>query len=456
MLQIDDAGDKDSVMSDVKTAATPSPLIDEAQSITLRPDTPVPAGLKVENMRRRGIDQLEITVPHPEARADWLRRLMIFGQRKSRIATVTFAEDHALFVIPDRVADSTVETLVERVEIRQIDVLPGSLSSASSLRVVVGDEELTLGWGLPAETLEWLRERIILEAAGLVSRPLFNVGRRITRKTSNPDEDFYRHWQAGPNKLISVFLEEFPQQANALGTSIELKDWENAAKQCHWMKSSAAAVGAAQLSELCQRMEIDVITMDYSKIESLYAHFERELQIVSETLTRVVNGKAEPNVSLAPLYTLDSNDELDMDLEGRKILLVEDSLVNQEVARFSLEQAGCETFVASDGLEAVAMFQQGTYDLILMDCQMPNMDGFDATRAIRKIEATQFLTPTPIIALTANALKDDRDACVSAGMHDYLSKPYEEHELMEMLCKWLPDDAALARDFEDVPEAMSA
>ncbi len=431
-----------------------SPLIAEAHGMDWTPDRKTPDGISVENMRRRGIDQLEISLDHPEAHIDTLRRLGIFGRRKARIATVTFAEDHALFVIPERFHARSVETLVERHAITAIELVKGIAPLGPTLHVSIGETVLTLGVGLPTEALEWLRERLVLECAGLVSRPLFNVGRRITRKTSNPDDDFYKQWPSGPNRLISVFLEEFPKQADALGRSIETADWTAAARQCHWMKSSAAAVGAAQLSELCQRMEIDVITDDYSKIESIYTHFQREMMTVNETLAQIINRAPDIHASSAPLHRSDRDTVPPGSLNNRKILLVEDSLVNQEVARFSLEEAGCETFVASDGREAVELFTQDTYDLILMDCQMPVMDGYEATKAIRKIEAVNFLPPTPIIALTANALRDDRDACVSAGMHDYLSKPYEEHELMELLLKWLPADLPEWR--EDAAERIPA
>lgn len=430
-----------------------SPLIAEAHEMDWTPDRKIPDGVTVENMRRRGIDQLEITLYHPEAHVDRLRRLGIFGRRKPRVATVTFAEDHALFVIPDRFAAESEETLVERKDISAIEVVKGTVPMGPTLDVSIGQTKLNLGYGLSRDAIDWLRERLVLECAGLVSRPLFNVGRRITRKTSNPDDDFYTQWPPGPNRLLSVFLEEFPKQAKGLKQSIETQEWTTAARQCHWMKSSAAAVGAAQLSELCQRMEIDVITDDYSKIESIHVHFDRELTKVSDSLTRTINGTPEADETSVPLHASAAASEASADLKGRKILLVEDSLVNQEVARFSLEEAGCETFIASDGKEAVELFQQDRYDLILMDCQMPVMDGYEATKIIRQIELTNFLPPTPIIALTANALRDDREACVAAGMHDYLSKPYEEHDLMELLLKWLPADLP-AR--EEPAELMTA
>jgi PAS domain S-box-containing protein len=103
-----------------------------------------------------------------------------------------------------------------------------------------------------------------------------------------------------------------------------------------------------------------------------------------------------------------------------RVLLAEDNATNQRVATFMLKRLGCEVDVASSGAEAVAMWQRGSYDLVLMDCQMPEMDGFEATGAIRTAEREGH---TPIVAVTANAMSGDRERCLAAGMDDYVSKP---------------------------------
>ena len=123
---------------------------------------------------------------------------------------------------------------------------------------------------------------------------------------------------------------------------------------------------------------------------------------------------------------------------GGLVLLVEDNPVNQEVAREMLESFGCRVHLAEDGEQALAVLANGRYDAILMDCQMPRMDGFQATRALREREHASRSPRVPVIALTANAMTGDRDQCLAAGMDDYLSKPFTSTQLLLTLSRWLP------------------
>jgi PAS domain S-box-containing protein len=127
-----------------------------------------------------------------------------------------------------------------------------------------------------------------------------------------------------------------------------------------------------------------------------------------------------------------------LQLPEAHVLLVEDNAVNQMVATLMLEEYGCRITTAENGEEAVKQLTQQTFDLVFMDCQMPVMDGYEATRAIRAIEARDSLARTPIIALTANAMKGDDARCLAAGMDDYLPKPLEERDMLRLLKKWLP------------------
>ncbi len=118
---------------------------------------------------------------------------------------------------------------------------------------------------------------------------------------------------------------------------------------------------------------------------------------------------------------------------NRRILIVEDNLMNQKIASFFLEQAGYEYLIASNGQEAVDVITQGAqFDAVLMDCMMPVMDGITATRAIRQWEFDQQATPLPIIALTASVLEEDIKDCFDAGMNAYLPKPYKSHQLYDL------------------------
>lgn len=115
--------------------------------------------------------------------------------------------------------------------------------------------------------------------------------------------------------------------------------------------------------------------------------------------------------------------------------MAEDNPVNQEVAKAMLSRLGLNTVIAHDGKQAVDLIRNHHYDIILMDCQMPVMDGFEATAQIR-----QQLNKIPIIALTANATEDDRTQCLNAGMDDFLSKPYTLDQLQQKILQWLPQE----------------
>jgi two-component system, sensor histidine kinase and response regulator len=126
------------------------------------------------------------------------------------------------------------------------------------------------------------------------------------------------------------------------------------------------------------------------------------------------------------------------------ILVAEDNPVNQDVVRHMLAILGCSIEIAGDGALVVAAAERSDYDLLFMDCQMPRMDGFAATRVIRAREAEQGLPHRPIIALTANAIAGDRERCLAAGMDDYLSKPFDLPQLRAMLQRWIPQKAQAA------------
>jgi CheY-like chemotaxis protein/HPt (histidine-containing phosphotransfer) domain-containing protein len=136
---------------------------------------------------------------------------------------------------------------------------------------------------------------------------------------------------------------------------------------------------------------------------------------------------------------------------GARVLLVEDNPVNQDVAIGMLEQLGCEVVLATDGQNAVDMSRREKYDIVLMDCQMPTMDGYEATRRLKRDGSLN--APTPIVALTANAMDGDREKCLEAGMDDYVSKPVRTQVLSHMIEKWVgrPTDKFSAAEHSKTP-----
>ena len=142
------------------------------------------------------------------------------------------------------------------------------------------------------------------------------------------------------------------------------------------------------------------------------------------------------NVVSAPTSTLP-------DLTGARILVVEDNVINLEVAREILRKMGASVEAAGNGLEALRWFarREAAFDAVLMDIQMPEMDGYEATDRIRSTENGRTL---PIIAITANAMSDDRDRCLAAGMNDYIAKPFDVRQIGETLARWLGRSGELA------------
>lgn len=146
-----------------------------------------------------------------------------------------------------------------------------------------------------------------------------------------------------------------------------------------------------------------------------------------QTLHRVLQGHdAEHPLATPPPATA----------KGRaRILLVEDNPVNQLVAKGMLAKLGCQVELATQGVEALARLEEEAFDLVLMDCNMPVMDGYEATRRIRERGHWPGL---PIVALTANAMPEERDRCRAAGMDDYLAKPFRREDLLAVVDRWVP------------------
>ena len=133
-----------------------------------------------------------------------------------------------------------------------------------------------------------------------------------------------------------------------------------------------------------------------------------------------------------------------------KLLLVEDNRINRALAEEMLYEIGCTIVIAENGEIALGMVKEHDFDLIFMDCQMPVMDGFEASKKLCLMKKEKFLADIPIIALTANAMKDDKEKCLDAGMNDYITKPVRKDNLRHVLAKWLPQEKhVLSIDSDD-------
>ena len=139
--------------------------------------------------------------------------------------------------------------------------------------------------------------------------------------------------------------------------------------------------------------------------------------------------------------------------QRRRVLLAEDNPVNVEVALAMLDSLGLDVVCARNGEEALQAAQAEDFDLILMDCQMPVMDGFAATAEIRRHEQQcGHARVLPIVAITANALQGDREACLAAGMDDYLSKPFTQQDLGHTIARWITLPRAASVHHSEAPQ----
>lgn len=173
---------------------------------------------------------------------------------------------------------------------------------------------------------------------------------------------------------------------------------------------------------------------------------------ISQELTRLLGGemelRSEPGLGSSFSFTARFLSAREASAEAPapvacprwsgRALLVEDNPVNQLLAETLLGECGLAVETAGNGVEAVERVQANTYDVIFMDCQMPEMDGYEASRRIREWESAAERTRTPIVALTANALPSDRERCLAAGMDDYLSKPFLLEDIERLVSRWLP------------------
>jgi PAS domain S-box-containing protein len=188
----------------------------------------------------------------------------------------------------------------------------------------------------------------------------------------------------------------------------------------------------------------DAAVMEQVGFSGYLAKPLRQLQLRNSIAMAL--GKSQQNYDPAQ-QTLGTDHVLSESVEhDTRILLAEDNIINQKVAQSLLGKLGYKADVVANGLEAVKSLEMIRYDLVLMDCLMPEMDGFEATAAIRSPDSKVLNRKVPIIAMTANAMQGDNDRCLAAGMNDYLSKPVKREVLAEMIRKWTETHEPAAAD----------
>ena len=199
-------------------------------------------------------------------------------------------------------------------------------------------------------------------------------------------------------------------------------------------KSGATALPMILITETAKRGE-----SSYFAENGFAAHLIKPIRLnkLRQTLTEVLSNTAAQGLGGSQIDETKAGNGSSAPLFAGHVLVVEDNKVNLTLACTLLEKLGLTVGTASDGGEVAPLLEQGDFDLIFMDCQMPGLNGYDTTRLIREQEASQG-QHIPIIALTANAMASDRKKCLDAGMDDYISKPFNASDLEQALKRWLP------------------
>ena len=250
----------------------------------------------------------------------------------------------------------------------------------------------------------------------------------------------YKSTRGTPYDLV-IFDSQLPDM-DALTLTREIKK-----------RPESSGLRLVMLSAMAQTEDAEVLQQ--TGVQAILTKPFRQSRLY-DCLATVMGGSLEEQAALRRIAPQQAGVRT---LAHGRILLAEDNPVNQEVALGMLEALGCHADLASNGLEVLDALKQKTYDLILMDCQMPEMDGFEATRRIRELEQERSpfavrqsdsgpehrdpnLRPSschiPVVAVTAHAITGDRERCITAGMDDYLSKPFVQDQLQALLLRWLP------------------
>ncbi|MEM1174393.1 MAG: response regulator [Pseudomonadota bacterium] len=275
------------------------------------------------------------------------------------------------------------------------------------------------------------RERVVLLVEQLARRRVLVVDDNATNREMLVNQLI--NWNMEPTAVdgaVPAIQSLELAQKGGRPYDIILLDWH--------MPDVDGVMFATQLSRSDAFSHIPIILLTSASVSEILE--ENGDAQVDAYITKPVR-QARLRDAMLHILVADNDPMVDVDEDGReagdplqslRVLLVEDNRINQEVAKGMLSSLGVDTEVAGNGDEALSALERGAFDVVLMDCQMPVMDGYQATRAIREREAHTDYHQV-IVALTANALPEDRERCLAAGMDDYMSKPFTVERLREVL-----------------------
>ncbi len=340
-------------------------------------------------------------------------------RQRDQLTKVVIASNHLLAVINDILDISKIEAdrlVLEKTVFRLGDVL-------DKLRTMVGERVSEKGLALGIDIPPQLAAQSLAGDPLRLGQILLNLTANAVKFTSAGSVDILVSAHDAPGNRLTV---RFAVRDSGIGISAaDQKRLFSAFEQAD--SSTTRQYGGTGLGLAISRSLARMMGGDIG--------VESTLGVGSTFWFTVLLGKSEDVVDACagPAWSM-AEALIRSHFAGRRILLVEDEPINQEVAREMLEMVGLLVDVAEDGRVAVDMASQAFYDLILMDMQMPNMNGIEACKAIRALPGRQAV---PILAMTANAFNEDRERCLDAGMNDHIGKPVEPAILFETLLKWL-------------------
>ena len=432
----------------------------------------VPAGLTLENCRKSGLDVVRLWISQPrEQRMSWV----LFGALSAIVGLEVLGKGEVIAQIVLAVSLLAIAMAIIAPEPRQLLSLSGERltivsyrrwwwpiikdqqcilcgdiesistrsarqSQPSSLEIKANSVVRRVGAGLSETSLRWLKDRLIMEVAGLTWRPL--------SKTSVGANGFEAIDTGNPLlikpdlalRLISLFLDQSAYALKLAGEALRKSDMATVAKQAHWMKTSSASVGAHHLSELCQLLESHARDGDALLSKVILLEAERTLPGVEVWLSdlkvnaieRVLAHDYPSQVQKRTALPTKAQAKLDV-----RVLVADDSEISRELAFDVLSGMVRSVTLAQSGAQALELWRAQAFDIILMDCDMDDIDGLEATRRIRREENELGLVRVPIVALTGYTVLTMRDECLKAGMDAYLTKPYRQESIRSTLLEWV-------------------